>query len=223
VDGEWECLLGKRKEEKTIARLSSSLRPGMTFVDVGANIGHFALLAALLVGPSGRVLAFEPTPVVANRLRENIRLNALSNVTAVEKAISDRGGRALLYESCDDQEANSLFHQSSARDTVEVETATLDEELSKYDVGKVDLLKIDAEGSELAVLQGGSRTLTSGHRPAILLEINPVTLGMAGVEPEQVLNVLREYGYGWEVIEQFSWQGATVANIFATSAKGSPK
>ena len=170
--------------------------------------------------PDGSWLS-EPTPAVANRLRENIRLNGLSNVVAVQKAISDRGGRALLFQSSMIRKQTVCFIRVRRADTVEVETATLDEELSKYKVGKVDLLKIDAEGAELSVLQGAQGILTGGNPPAILLEINPVTLGLAGVEEEQVLSVLRECGYNWEIIERFSWQGATVFNIFATSTDGS--
>jgi FkbM family methyltransferase len=219
VAEEWDCLAGRKKEEKTLQRLRASLRPGMTFVDVGANIGYFTLLAGSVVGPAGRVVAFEPTPAVVNRLRENVRLNGLRNVTSVQKAISDHRGTAQFFLSDEDPEANSLFRQNTAAKRVEVETATLDDELSRYAIGKVDVLKIDTEGAELSVLQGARKTLTGASPPKIFLEINPVTLRMAGVAAEQIFNKLDEFGYGWQVLEQFSWQGTTVFNIFATGAK----
>jgi FkbM family methyltransferase len=223
VDAEWDLLSGKHKEEHTTVFVQSFLKPGMTVVDVGANIGYMSVLAALHVGPSGRVLAFEPTPNVADRLRENVRLNGLHNVTTVAAAISDQSGKAHLFQSSDDPEANSLFDDATMNGAVEVEMVTLDSELARRSIEHVDLLKIDAEGAELSVLRGARGLLSSKDRPAILLELNPVTLHRAGVERDQVLQLLAEFGYEWEEIEQFSWQGAIVSNIFARHAMNRPR
>jgi FkbM family methyltransferase len=219
VGAEWECLRGQKKEQKSTERVCASLRPGMTFVDVGANIGYFTLLAASRVGPAGRVLSFEPTPRVCQRLRENIQLNNLSNVVTVQKAIADQAGKARFFQSSEDPEENSLFRHETGADPVDVDIATLDDELWKHNIREVDLLKIDAEGAELAVLKGARALLSAPNRPAIVLEVNPVTLGQAGIDPQQVLNLLEQYGYVWEEIERFAWQGAVVTNIFATSRK----
>jgi FkbM family methyltransferase len=214
VDAEWSFLAGKTKEERSLLRVRSFLSSGMTFVDVGANIGYFSLPSASIVGPTGKVIAFEPTPAVADRLRENIRLNRLANVTVVQSAVSDYEGRAQFFQSADDPEGNSLYGQPSSSAPLEVATVTLDDELSRRGIFGVNLIKIDAEGAELAVLKGARRVLAADH-PAILLEVNPLTLRASGVTSERLLNQLSEYGYHWEEIERALWQGVTVTNIFA--------
>ncbi len=77
-------------------------------IDVGANVGYYALMAATRVGPSGRVIAYEPGPAPAARLRENVALNGLSNVTVVEAAVADRPG-TLHLNLVEDSEASSLY------------------------------------------------------------------------------------------------------------------
>jgi FkbM family methyltransferase len=214
VHGEWDFLDGKTKEEATLQCLRDHLRAGMTFVDVGANIGYFALQAAALVGPAGKVIAFEPTPTVADRLRENVRLNRLSNVTVVQAAVSEKAGRATFFQSAEDPEANSLYDCESCGAPLEVVVLNLDEELARQNVSAVDLMKIDAEGSELTVLKGARRVMTT-LRPAVVLEVNPLTLEAGGVRPDQIFDQLAEYGYQWNEIERADWHGCTVRNIFA--------
>jgi FkbM family methyltransferase len=187
----------------------------MTFLDIGANIGYFSLLAAAAIGSSGRVVAFEPTPTVASRLRENILLNRFTNVTVVEAAVSGRDGHAQLSQSTEDPEANSLFGPAG-EGMVKVATVSLDDELLRRKITGVDVIKIDAEGSELEVLKGARRLLTT-ERPAIVLELNPLALESGGTTPDEVLSQLKEYGYRWEEIEGALWNGVQVTNILATA------
>jgi FkbM family methyltransferase len=219
VDTEWNFLSGYTKEDATTQFVKSFLRPGMTFVDAGANVGYFTLLAASL---GARVVAYEPTPAVAERLRENVTLNAFNNVTIVNAAVADKCGSLTFYgtassESPDDPEANNLFGGGDY--SIEVAAVSLDDNLADHGVQKVDLLKIDVEGAEPMVLDGAEKLLRHPAAPTILIEVNPVSLRSANYAPDAVLSRLQSHGYHLRELERFTYKGETVVNILATPAK----
>ena len=216
TDFEWEMLSGQEKEPATCEFLCDYLQPGMTVVDVGANIGYFTLLSAARVGASGRVLAYEPTPRIAARLRENVELNRSAMVEAVEAAVSDRESTMTFYESPEDPEANNLYHGDSP---VAVRAVTLDEDLSRRGVQHVHLLKIDAEGAEVNVLAGARELLRSGSIDAIVVEANSVTLRSAGRTCEDLRAVLQSFGYSCQTLDTFPYHGENVWNWLATRSQ----
>lgn len=211
VDAEWEFLMNKVKEDATTEFVKSFLKPGMTFVDVGANVGYFTLLAASL---GASVVAYEPTPTVVQRLRENIALSGFDSVTVVNAAVADQRGTLHLYQSPDDPEANNLFGDGG--DPVKVTAVSLDDDLADHGVQKVDLLKIDAEGAEPLVLIGAAKLLNSTSAPTIIIEVNPVSLRSANSAPAAVLNSLESSGYRCSELERVMYQGEIVVNYLAT-------
>ncbi len=176
-------------EPAVAARISSLLRPGMTFCDVGANIGVFTLLASKLVGETGRVVAFEPIPENAQVLRTNIEINGRRNVIALEKAVTEQGGRCEIHLSslcgCHSMVAGP---DSSAGKVLSVETVRLDQ---VDELAHIDLLKVDAEGAEVSVL----RSLGTRRPHQIILEYNAERLAAAGYTGAQFLKVLTGLGY----------------------------
>jgi FkbM family methyltransferase len=158
--------------------LQEFVEPGQVVYDVGANIGFFTLLLARLVGPGGRVFAFEPMPENAVALRHNVALNGLANVTVVQKAVSSESGTAQLLLS-----PHSAFHSldlegASKRDVlgpksgeISVETITLDEFVAEDPVRVPDLIKLDVEGAEVIALEGMRRVLESAQ-PLLLCELH---------------------------------------------------
>ena len=211
VDAEWQFLSGYAKEDATTKLVKSFLRPGMTFVDVGANVGYFTLLAASM---GARVIAYEPTPEVCERLCENVKLNSFDRVTVVNAAVMDKPGRLSLYQSTADPEANNLFGQGDR--PIEVEAVSLDFDLQSRGVQEVDLLKIDAEGAEPFVLDGASALLRSKAAPSIIVEVNPVSLRSAHCEPAALIGRLKSAGYYCRELERFVYMGEPVLNILAT-------
>jgi len=146
---------------------------GGVFYDVGANLGFFALLGAAMVGPEGRVIAFEPAPDNADAVRHNAGLNKLPQVEVVEKAVAERTGQARL-QVVDDQSWSKLEDYGEHPGTEEVITVgviALDDALADGALPPPDVVKIDVEGAEIAVLQGMARTLAE-HRPAIICELH---------------------------------------------------
>jgi len=167
-----------------------AVRPGMTVVDVGANIGYYTLLAARLAGPSGTVYAFEPDPRTFTTLDANVRGNGLSNVFLIAKAASDRSDIRELHMSRTAQYSGlySYAEMDSVVATTPVETVAIDDVLQD---DTVDVIKMDVEGEEAAALRGLSHALAASSDPRLFLEFNPVTLAAAGVSAESFLGQLR--------------------------------
>ncbi|HYH81620.1 MAG TPA: FkbM family methyltransferase, partial [Longimicrobium sp.] len=152
-------------EAETVALFAGALRPGGTVVDVGANHGYFTVLAAALVGPAGRVEAFEPNPAVADALGEVLARNDVAGRVQVHRvALSDREGHAEFFVSVspvndglssllvsDDAVAHGVIR---ADHSIRVPTLTFDAFAERAGLGRVDLLKIDVESAEALVLRG---------------------------------------------------------------------
>jgi FkbM family methyltransferase len=186
------------------------MRKGLVFVDIGANIGQFSLQAAKA---GARVIAYEPTPSVFQRLRENIALNHLNEIQIVNAAVTANNGVSLFYESSADPEANSLFVSSER--FIEVPTVTLAEDLMSRGIQKVHFIKIDAEGAELVIVRSIESLLRSEH-PDLLVEVNPITLQAAGSTPEDLREFLQNCGYILRDVESISFQGEMVSNVYCT-------
>ncbi len=151
------------------------LRPGMTFYDVGANIGFFSLLAARMVGEGGRVIAFEADPEIAARLREHVDRNGFRWVTVEEKAVWSEGS-SVFFERIDpeispDRGLGHVVSKASAN-TIEIEAVTLDD--FSRTLPAPDFIKCDVEGAEVEVFRG-ARRLLGARRPGIVCEIHSET------------------------------------------------
>jgi FkbM family methyltransferase len=173
------------------------LRPGMTAVDVGANIGYFTLLFAQLVGPAGAVIAFEPTTWAFDKLSRNIALNAFPNIVAEQMALSDLPGER---ETRSDQTAFRASWPVSGtqgrRHPELVRFIPLDLYVRRSGIQNVDLLKIDVDGYELRVVKGAQVTLRT-HRPDLLIEIGRAPMREVGDRSEELVELLTELGYSF--------------------------
>jgi FkbM family methyltransferase len=162
-----------RYERPVQAALVEHLRPGDTFYDVGANLGFFTMLAARLVGPSGRVYAFEPVPENAAAVRHNARLNDFGQVTVLEKAVADAAGRGELRQAhhAGGSALSTVAPPPDVKGIIPVEIVTIDGLVTGGTCAPPSLVKIDVEGAEMAVLEGMVETMQE-YRPLILYEID---------------------------------------------------
>jgi FkbM family methyltransferase len=193
------CLYGVGTyEPNEFMFLSQVLQPGMIFIDVGANDGLYSLFAAKRIGPTGRVLALEPSTREFARLEQNLQLNRLANICPLRLAASDRTGVATLriagfgHEGCNT--LGGFAYAIEQEGTEKVQMATLDNIVNAHALTRVDVVKIDAEGGELGVLKGAYKILTT-HRPLILFELVEAALVHQGASREAVLSFLHEVGY----------------------------
>jgi FkbM family methyltransferase len=166
------------------------LRPGDHFIDGGANVGAYTLLAASLVGPTGRVDAFEPSPLEVRRLRENVALNGLEQVRVHEAALADVPGHAdfTLHRQSGNRLSRAHDVQAEVR-TVAV--TTIDAELpATYAMAKLDL-----EGAEPLALRGAEQHLAAGSPPVVVLELVDRFVRRFGSSPIEVADWLQKRGY----------------------------
>lgn len=182
------------------AFVSRFLRPGMTALDIGAHHGLYTLLASKLVGPNGRVFAFEPSTRERKALRLNVGLNRSRNVVIEGLALGNEEGEGTLYV-VDGHETgcNSLRPPASpsATSPVSVRVSSLDQWLGTQKVKTVDFIKLDVEGGELSVLQGAQGLLESPPRPVILLEVQDIRTKPWGYRAGEIINYLSAKGYRW--------------------------
>jgi FkbM family methyltransferase len=173
-------------------------------VDVGANWGYFTLMAAELVGRSGRVLAVEPDPRMFALLQRNLSLNGLSQVDAVACAAGADRETRWLHGYADGAENRGVSRIRAGAGTADgvtafaVRTAPLDLLLDERNIGAVDLIKIDVEGFEADVLGGMADGLATQRYRRIVIELHPALLAERGTTAEECAARLLAAGYtGW--------------------------
>lgn len=147
------------RERSVMRVVTETVGPGDVFVDAGANIGYFTVLAASLVGDTGRVLAVEMMPDTAALLRQHVAMNGLANVEVTERALSDLPGQRVVARISAGKHGQASISTSGVRDGVEVSvmTTTLSDLLA--DIDDIALMKMDLEGAEELAIRGAGRSL----------------------------------------------------------------
>jgi FkbM family methyltransferase len=194
AEGIWEPF-----ETSLVLRL---LRPGDVFVDVGANVGYFSVLAASVVGAQGAVFAFEPDPDNYRLLRANAELNDQGHrITAVEAALSDAAGAGRLFLSAGNLGDHQVYAGDEQRSSVPI--ALLDG--GDYLAGRLqrlDLLKVDTQGSEYQVMAGLLPLLTAlAQPPRVIIELTPHSLRQAGASGRALIELLATLGQPMWIID----------------------
>jgi len=182
--------------------LASFLQPGEVFVDVGANIGYFSVLAAHLVGDSGAVFAFEPGRDNFALLRDNLELNDCGHiVTGVEAGLAQLAGRGRLYLSADNAGDHQIFAVGAARSYHGISLLNGSDYL-RGSLARMDLLKVDVQGAEYAVMAGLLPLLRELPRlPRIIVELTPLSLRQAGSSGRELVELLATLGQPLYIID----------------------
>ena len=190
-------LLGTYEVEQ-IEAFATSVREGDVVFDIGAHWGYYTLLASMRVGPAGQVFAFEPSQCNLRRLRRHCEINGCENVRLLDVAVSDRNGTARLNE-----EHGSRAAHLSEDGTADVKVVTLDSLVNNGLLPPPNVMKVDIEGAEVAMLKGSESVLTSA-RPLIFLS----THAFAGSK-EPCCQFLTERGYDLEPLNGSSLADAS--------------
>ncbi len=179
----------------------SFLKPGMLFLDVGANLGQYTLIAAQRTGEKGQVHSFEPSKRMFAELEFNVQINNLSATCTLNNvALSNNKGTAKLSRYQAGAEVyGSLGTQHRGRTPIIgyelVATTTIDTYLKEKGIDHVDLIKMDIEGAELLALQGGCRILSGSAAPAVLLEMADENTAGFGYRAIEIWDYLESLGY----------------------------
>jgi FkbM family methyltransferase len=197
----------ERREANFVTRYLSS---GMVFLDIGANLGQYTLLAAQKVTASGQVHSFEPSERMFAELSFNVQLNSISRFCSLNRlAVSDKIGHTNLSRYSPGAEVfSSLGNHSRVEAKVigydPVETITLDAYIQHHGIQHVDLIKMDIEGAELPALKGGRRLLLRPDAPAIILEMADVNTAGFGYRALEIWELLISLGYSFYELDAFS-------------------
>lgn len=178
-------------EEFETEVVKKKIKKGDTVLDIGAMIGYYTLLFAKLVGENGKVYAFEPEPTNFALLKKNVEINNYKNVILIQKAVLDTTEKCRLY-LCKDNAGRHQIRNSDLdtnQEFIEVESIKLDDYFKNY-TGKIDFVKIDAEGAEARVFQGMSDIIKQNKKIKIITEFHAFLLEKAGTDYEYFLKSL---------------------------------
>jgi FkbM family methyltransferase len=177
--------------------LQHLLKPGDTFIDCGANVGYFSVLAAQLVKKTGKIVSVEANPTTYSLLERNLSANRVG--IPVHCALTTASGEVELFMPIEGGDVYSSLSsggllQGQSTKSFKVKGQALDEVIDELDLLRVDVVKVDVEGAELEVLRSGDRLL-SKFRPTIVMEYSTVTWSGSGANPEKLQNLLNSHSY----------------------------
>lgn len=202
-------------EKSEIDYLYQHLKPGNTFIDIGANIGLFSLNASKIVGKSGNIHSFEAFSQNYLKLKNNIEDNHFENVNIHHQAISnDNSAIEILYNDVNKNVGMASAFLKNFTSKEIVGSITIDEYVSTQKIDRIDLIKIDIEGGELKALSGMSETLRN-FKPQIILEINSETLRSSNGSEEELYNFLGKFNY--RMIKKLSSSEKSYNAVFGIS------
>lgn len=180
-------------EPEVTRTLRALLRPGMTFIDAGANVGYYSLIAARSVADEGHVYSFEPEQTAHRYLELNVVRNGLRNVTTVQSALSYGPGSVAFIPNALEGSYVCPDGKSSPHSTL-VEAVSLDGFLATQGT-TVDIIKLDVEGGETHALEGMTETSKKSPQMRIVLEVNPRAMKRAGQSPDYLRQLLIQLGF----------------------------
>lgn len=194
----------KTFEKREIDFFQRVIKPGMTIVDAGANIGLYSLIAAQIVGSTGKIFSFEPSIETFQRLLSNIKVNKFNNIKPLNFGLGDKTNERLIlrqdegYEDAErylvpnnEQPEDKLANVNKLKKSEEIIIETLDDCLKKNQIQKVDFLKIDTEGYEYYVLKGAQNILLNNPEIIILMECTDLGTSRAKTSQKEVFTILK--------------------------------
>ncbi|MCX6815400.1 MAG: FkbM family methyltransferase [Candidatus Aenigmarchaeota archaeon] len=168
------------------------MKLGSVFVDIGAHVGYFTLRAAKLVGPSGRVYAFEPAPQNHELLQKNVKINNYKNVMIEKACITSKTGSTDFFLSGDSGTHSTKFKSSKK---MRVKCFRLDDFCNKNRVKKIDLIKIDVKGGEYEAFRGMKNIIRRNKNIRLIAEFVPSYVRKAGTTPKEFIEMIKSMGF----------------------------
>jgi FkbM family methyltransferase len=181
-------------EPMVTATMCKYVKPGMTVLDIGANIGCHTLRYAKLVGSNGKVIAFEPMQWAISKLKRNIELNGFKNIVLEKIALSDvNAKRSVYFRSSWTLDNGSTPDSKTSED---IDFVKLDEYVDENKLDKIDFIKLDVDGYECKVIRGGMHSLKK-FKPIMIIEFGKYTLNQCGDSLESLIDLLSSAGYSF--------------------------
>lgn len=189
-------------DKPSIQFLKNNLKPGDVYIDVGANVGAFALVACSHVGVQGKVIAFEPVSHVYDQLKYNVQLNHFSQMTIEKLALFNENTQLnLILSSNENLGMSSIFRHDAINGKTEIVNAVRgDDYFLQKNISRIDFIKMDIEGAELFALQGLEETLEK-FKPILFVELSEAVLANSSVKKEEIITFLKKMKYEMKGID----------------------
>lgn len=179
--------------------IQHALKPGEIFVDVGANVGYFSLLASRLVGPEGRVIAIEASPRICAMLKANIAADGARNIEVHGCAASDSRGIVSVFQSDESNIARTTIRPGKdyTQHEAEIQSLPLEDIVGLETLSRARMIKIDVEGAEWGVIKGIEDFLRNGapDNLEVAVEISPDDMRDQGVDPASIFDIFLAGGF----------------------------
>lgn len=218
-----EILCFGQYEPDTARMIRQTLRPGHTYVEVGANVGVLAVRAARCVGDTGHVYAVEASPRIYPFLKENLLKNvSQKSATPIHVAVTATDvERITFFEASDDKFGMGSLGSwpQGGRAKSIVTGRTLDTLHESWGAAPVSLIKVDVEGFERHVFEGAKRLLTGQNRPPVIFEFVDWAEANAGFSPGDAQRILREYGYQLWRLDEWLKRGQPMGQVIETGSE----
>jgi len=180
--------------------IKKTVKKGDVVLDIGANIGDNTLIIAKLIGPKGKVYAFEPDPEIFSLLKKNISVNGYDNIIAIQKAVSNKNGKLKLFLSENNRSDHRIYDSHDNRESIEVGTVKLDSFFrSKI---SVNVIIMDIQGAEYLAFIGMEKLVKRNKGLVIIYELSPTLLKMSGFSPKKFIEKLVDCGLAIKIINE---------------------
>jgi len=202
-------------EKNSTEEVKKIITPGMRILEVGANIGYYALLETKLAGPSGHLYAIEPSPYNFGLLKKNVSLNDIRNAYLYQVAFGEKRGKSTFYVYDRSNLSSFIKREDMGMEVqeVEVEITTLDDFLR---LKEVDFIRMDVEGYEFEILRGGQVALAHPNKPKIFfIEVHSELLYTKGSSARAIVELLGGFGYA---VRKSFWRGKAHVAVESTEA-----
>jgi len=189
-----ELLMYNIHEPITTQLFEKELKPGMICLDVGSNIGYYAMLESKLIGKTGKVIAIEPSPINYEYLKKNTELQPIKNIETYRFAASDKSGtiKFLVSEKSNLSKVIEDDENIENNNIITVDSRTLDSFVLEKELKQIDLIRMDVEGYEYKIFQGMNKILEK-FNPMIIMEFHKSIMGEE--KSKQLIFELKEKGY----------------------------
>lgn len=190
-------------DEREVNVMRERLSQKATFFDIGANIGYYSLIASQIVGVDGAVHAFEPVEKNTRILRNTIEINGIKNIRLNQVAVGRQAGDIDLFvpENVDNSGWVSILNLR-ASNKITVRVICLDDYVTENSIERVDLMKVDVEGAECQVLDGGAKLFDKLDAPDLIIEVNPYLLERQKLTSHSITDRLSTWGYSMYFISK---------------------
>ncbi|OGF62476.1 hypothetical protein A2926_01980 [Candidatus Giovannonibacteria bacterium RIFCSPLOWO2_01_FULL_44_40] len=212
-DWDWKLeMLLHKYEADTFSLFKKNVKPGMTVIDIGAHIGYYTVLFSKLVGPSGKVFAFEPDAENFALLCKNT--NGLKNVSLVNKAVADSDGEITFYKINQSTGCHSIVTPRLPSQKISVLAIRLDTFLAQNNIAEVDVIKIDIEGGEPFAFRGMDELFSKSRELMVVSEFSPKSLINLQIQPENFLKQIQNYGFSvYRILNGGGLEALAVENL----------